>query len=289
MALSVVSREAVGHHAMVGLGHALAQATLVAEHIHTPGGSSASPRSCPAINKSETITAVNVVGSVMERFFFVRGGRGVWIDDVCRRIWAAQAAIVAPSPEAITRYEEIVDLLAAQLQMQDFVPLVQHVMNLRQHHAVATHNESEAAARVSLWDKVNFFSDTEDEKLRDQWQAYRADLGKDLNQLEAQVNRMMSAAMAAYPPLGLYELVVTVLDRLRAIYAQSERRTRTHTIRNSKGHVVSRRTETYYVCAIYGVSAARSALEVLTNGVLDAFGPLPTPSDALEAWLQQEL
>lgn len=288
-AVATVGQEALGHHAMVGLGHSLAAANVDAAKIRTNGGSSSSPMHCPTLNKGEAIASVDAVVGVMSRFFAVRGDRGTWIDDVCRRLWRAEAPITAPAPDGITSYEQIVELLAARLYGSDFVPLVQRVLELRQQHSQATQAVQEVSARVSFWDKLNFFSDTPDETLRDQWREHAAKLHQDLAGSEAEVHRLLDGALAAYPPMVLYEQLANVLGLLRAIHARSERRTRTHTTRDSQGRVTSTRTEVYYVCVIYGVSAAQDALSSVTKNILDTFGPLPTPSDALEAWIAQEL
>ena len=288
-ALAQIRTIALEHHPLVGLGCALPQAVRATDSICTAGGRSSSPRSCPTINKVETLSWLGRLGSTLERYFGVAEGRARWVSDICRRLKKASSPIAAPTPEELTSYSQVIELLAAKLQPTDFVALVYQAWQASKQQRHANHEAKQAGERVSFWDKVNVLSDTEDEKLRDAWEARASERGAEHADADAEMNRLLEEAMRLHPALRLYETLAAVKRAVAAIYARSERRTVTHETRNAKGKVTSRRTETYYVCAIYGQSAAERAMNQWSESVLDVFGPLPTPSDALEAWIVREL
>ncbi len=288
-ALGEVAAAALTHHPLVGLGQALAYALETTEAIQTAGGRSSSPRHCPTTNKAEAQRWLERLEQTMVRFFAVAGSRGQWVDDICRRIGQATGPIRPPERDELTAYPAVIELAAAQLQSTNFVALAAHAWQMREQLTEATRAREAAAGRVSFWDKVNVFSDTEDERLRDVWQARAREVRGSLGNAESEMNRLLDAALAAHPPLLLYEALLEVGRAVAAIRAQSERRTVTHTQRNSKGHVISRRTETYYVCVLYGQSEAEARLRRWADRALEVFGPLPTASDALEAWITREL
>jgi hypothetical protein len=207
----------------------------------------------------------------------VRGTRAEWINDICRRIQNATGPIEAPKSDELPSYERIIEGLAAKLQPVGFVDAVRLAWTVRAQVDAAYHSADAFAKQVSFWDEVNVFSDTDAERHRDGWLAHAAELRETSASAWARMNRLLDEALESQPALALYEWVVSARVAVSKIHARSEKGT------------VQRTKQTFYRCVLRGRSEALSSLEELAQRALKLLGPLPTPSDALEAWVRREL
>ena len=279
-----------GYHPALGLGTALVRARATTDALRTESGESGTPRHCPVFNQTEAQGALRDALDVMDRYYGVLGNRSTWARDVMQRL-ATGAADSAEEPTADGRlsYQGIVARLATQLRATPFTQLITRVAELQQQDQHAQHVAQETKKAVPWVDVLNIFDTTDAEKLRDQWKSYSKEVRRELDACRHNLDQLWNAALESYPPMALQERLARSFEAVSAVSARSERRTRTHTTRNSKGRVTSRRTETYHVCVIRGVAEARGAVEAATRYAGERFAAFPTPTQMLENWVQQEL
>lgn len=283
----LVERFAAGHPRL-GLGQALTALGAAAQSLRTEPGSSSGPMSCPAHGKAEALAAVAHAEERLHRHYGTTSDRNEWV----RHIVALLQRPPQLDPESAAppaRYEEAIVLAAERLRSTPFLGLLSKIQELRGQRAEAGHKGEQAADAVSFWDKVNVFSDSEAEKQRDAWKERGAELDGARAELTNRATALLENAVSIFPPMILHERLNMTKAALNRVHAQSERRTRTHTTRDSKGNVISTRTETYYVCVLYGADAARAAATDVCARTLATFGALPNAGALVEWWVLREL
>jgi hypothetical protein len=277
-------------HPALGLGVTLAQMRAAADEIHTPGGESSSPRSCPVINQAETQNAIARARAVLTRFHRVHGSRRSWVQDVMQRLAAAGPDVQEePTPDGRISYQGIISRLAAHLRPTPFASLVARVGELTPQDAQAANMARSTKDAVPWLDVLNIFESSDAEQLRDQWKAYSKEVRDELRSCQGQMNQLLYAALATYPPLLLDSRLESASLAVGQVRARSQRRTRTHETKDSEGNVISRRTEVYYVCVIDGKSVAQRSVAIATEYATSRFAAFPTATQMLEQWVQQEL
>jgi hypothetical protein len=265
----------LGIHALLVDAHRLVQA------VHTLGGSSGSPRHCPAIGRDEAVAAVDSLNEHLSRHYGPEGTRDHLVDQLAARLQRPDAQL--PKQGRILRHDEMIDALASLLRGTAFPGLVERVRHTRAQHRELSHASEAAAAQVSFWDKLNVFSDTDAEKQRDQYGGQaQAALGAMQADMAA-ANALLDEALAWYPPAQAYYALHHTRAWVAAIRAESRR----HTTTTRTGNTTT--TRTYYTCELVGRDAAARSLAQWTLLAMRVFGALPSASDILERWVVHDL
>lgn len=285
-ALHLVDRVAYRHHGALALAATLAHASHLAPTIHTPTGRRST---CPAVNKDETLEALSEVASVLRRFFHVRGERDRWMKDAAERIYLAEGPIHAPEVRQITSYAEVITLLSAHLRTTEFLWLHRTVAELTDERVALEQEVGEASNSISFWDKVDVLSDSHAETRRKVARAKLRGVERKLAERTPELDALFDAARDLYPPLRIAEGVSRVRERVEAIHTTASKSTKPNTYVDDNGMQRQGHAETYLTCRIDGVEEAVEELGHLRRLIVDLLGPLPTRSDALEAWIRREL
>ena len=131
-------------------------------------------------------------------------------------------------------------------------------------------------AQISVWDMLNVFTDTEEEKERDAIMREMKSVDKAVQARSLKVNAMLDEALRQYPPGALYYKLGEVEASVSAIYAKIV--TRRYT--DSKG-----RTRTTRTCELFGKGRALGTIQKWNRALVEAYGPLPDAHDCLERWV----
>ena len=267
------------------LGLGLVAAHQAWSRISTQEGTSSSPMTCPAYGKREMLNALDYARSCIEHGFGPRGDRDYLVQAIVAHLHRAPVAspVHRGAPARVLGWEEIVAAIAESLRPHGFLPLHQRVTALRSEYAHLSHDALRARAAVSLWDKLNVFTDTPAEKLRDELQARTQQTFQALQRDESQANSLLNHALWVYPPAAIYYEVFRVVDAASAIQAVRHRGTSTSKVGNTTV------TRTYYYCRLHGKEAAGQALQQWTRNVIHCFGYIPSPSELMARWVGREL
>lgn len=259
---------------------------LIAVHvavmaITTTGGTHSSPITCAVMGKDRALSAIDGLAAHLSQHYGIGGDRDRFVSAVVARL--ESAAFEPPVVGKLLSYPGIVDAAAVRLRSTPFAAIVARVEQEQRQYAYAAHAAREATARVSFWDQLNIFTDSEAELKRDHYnreiyflsEAVRADLG--------QANALLDSALECYPPAAAYFALLRLRASVDAIRGVLQEHTSTTKIGNSYT------TRTTYSCALAGVVEARTALRAWTLATLRTFGSSPTVSELLVRWVAREL
>jgi len=249
------------------------------DSIHTDGGESSFPKSCSVYNRGEALMALAGIQQVMAHFYGVDGSRDALMQAALRatprRIDMQGDAKHGIKPLS---WDDLASMLAHRLADSPFREAYRRVGERREDYEALAKQRDDVTAQISIWDRINIFSTTEEEAFREDLEAsadaVEADMMRDL-QL---VNRLFNEALAPYPPARLSFELAGVIQAVNAITAVC--RSRTVTVGSGK----NKRTETRYYCALVGKSAAVKRMQHWSTNMVRAFGRLPTYHRLLEHW-----
>ncbi|HHH28250.1 MAG TPA: hypothetical protein ENK57_07890, partial [Polyangiaceae bacterium] len=168
-ALRLVGGAAVQHPllragwTMVGLSRAIASLT-------TPSGRTAGPRPCPVLGKATATTKFTVVIESLSDYFGCISSREALVAVLRANLERAGAA-PRRTPAATETREQLVAMLAATLEGTEFLTHLKRIEVLRPRIVAARGRAQEADEEVGFWDRVNLFSDTPEERRRDEAEA----------------------------------------------------------------------------------------------------------------------
>jgi len=280
-ALSLVEGHAAAHP-LLKIGRGIAATHAALGRIHTLGGSSGSPRHCPTFDVEPAQRQLRWTLDALTRHYGGHPDRDALVARVRARIEAADAPIAPPADRPQT-LAELVDLIASQLQRTHFV---RHVQSLEAERPAAMQARQRAAQmdeRVGIFDRLNIFSDSAEERARDEARAEAAAREGRIEGHRSEAHRLYKQAVSRHPPTLLADDGVDVGYRIGGIHAVSVRRTRT------VGSGKNRRTETYYVCELRGRDAASASLSAWARHVMAHLGAFPCAGDLLDRWVAAEL
>lgn len=280
-AVALVERSASAHPLLrIGRGIAATHAALA--RVRTLGGSSSSRRHCPAFDVEPARRQLAWTLDALTRHHGGHPDRDALVARIRARIELARAAIAPPAGEPST-LAELVDLLASQLQRTQFVRHVQTLEAERPAAEAARRRAAQMDAQVGLIDRLNIFTDSAEERARDDARGEAAQRDQRIAHHRAEAHRLYKQAVSRHPPTQLADDGVDVDHRIGAIHAVSVRRTRT------VGSGKHRRTETYYVCELRGRDEARASLSMWARDVMAHLGAFPCAGDLLDRWVAAEL
>lgn len=280
-ALTLVERSASAHP-LLKIGRGIAATHAALDRIRTLGGSSSSSRTCPVYDVEPTERQLRWTLDALTRHYGGHPDRDALVARVRARIERATAPVAPPAdrPQTLT---ELVDLLASQLQRTHFVRHLQALEAERPAAAAAHRRAAQMDAQVGVFDRINVFTDSTEERARDEARAEAAAREGRIEGHRREAHRLYKEAVAHHPPTQLADDGVDVGYRIGAIHAVSVRRTRT------VGTGKNQRTETYYVCELRGRDEARASLSTWARSVMAHLGGFPCAGDLLDRWVAAEL
>lgn len=247
--------------------------------IHTRGGSSSVPMSCPVYNREKALSSLAALKGYLEEEYNVRGSYAEMLQSVAL---ASPREISAPPDAARVfpklSYEALSQLLAYRLRETEFLEAYQSAQKAQKRSVKASQEQGAVEEQISFWDKINIFTSTPEEMRRDELEERLKELSEDQRQLGEKVSRLFHDALVSYPPAKLYFALCTVEEAIHAIYAV--RRSRTVTSGTGK----NRKTRTVYYCSLVGLGAAQRALAYYSSLFVWAYGELPSYHQALDVW-----
>lgn len=274
---------ASNEHPLLALGRDLSAAHRGAQQIGTAGGSSSSPRSCPVYHRQPVLDALDRATEGLCARFGATADRAWLVKTICDHLRRAGAHPIRLPEEPPSTPADVALLLAARLQGTAFLESVE-TLSWAEPAASNARAEANAAARaVSMWDKINIFTDSPEEVRREELKQAADAKHQLVVSKRVAMHGLYRDALRAHPPSLLVEQALYVRERFAQISATSERRTRTY--RSGK----RTRRVTYYVCVLHGLTPARSGLHAWARGLVELLGPLPCAGDLLDEWVASEL
>ncbi len=249
--------------------------SLHLQAVHTDKGSTSSPRTCTVYGRQEVYQALDAIAQLLQQTWDLRGDRQELIAALQRRL---QHPLPQQPPQRPRTWDDTLDLLASRLLGTPFFDDAAQIDRLAPQLHAAQSELTATRGRITFWDKLNVFTDTPDERRRDE-------LEDALNQLNAQLrphverlNATLEAALNAWPPAALYFSVGQVHTAVAAIRAVCQ----SYTVTTGSGN--SRRTETRYRCVLYGLGHAFAQQRAWNARYVALFGPQPGYNELLARW-----
>lgn len=276
------AREASAAHPVLGLRDAAIAFTHAIDDIHTDGGESSSPKSCSVYGTGEAHRAISQAREHLVRSFNTSGSRRDLMHAVKRHIDSGQGVVAPPAPFTPLAYDELARRLAGALSGTDFSESFGSLVDLERLHQQRSHEVSDVEENISLWDKINVFSKTDDELARDE---LRQDMGALQDQMDAfsHVDSLFEdALLRIYPPAILAYALSGVSHAVSSIRAVCRSRTVT------TGTGDNKRTETRYYCDLVGKGAATGAARTFNRNLVASWGDLPDHHSLLARWAARD-
>jgi len=270
-----LAREGVGGLPPFALRDVTVEILRAIKEIHTDGGTSSSPRTCSVYGRGRANLALGGARRVLADSYGLSGSR--------RTLFEAVAACSdrSPPPEggpfAPLSYDELVRLVASRVA-PDFGESYRQVKEKAQLRRVLEREREEVAEEISIWDRINVFSTTEEEARNKELKSELAEVSGEHQALMLELDRQLDAALVAYPPAELYYslgALMSQVDRIRAVCRRSTRTT---------GTGKNKRTETVYTCALVGHGEAIKSARRWAHAFVRVFGDLPSYAGVLEQW-----
>ncbi|MDF1667903.1 MAG: hypothetical protein P1V97_39565, partial [Planctomycetota bacterium] len=253
----------------------------IVEDIHTSQSSSASRINCRVYGREEAFRALSDIRGFLEQDFHLQGNR----DDLLGRVYHA----IQNSPENTPReqqlrrfrslsYQDLIAELTRALGHTEFCNLYSTATALTNKLSVLEKEQANADSDVSLWDRINVFTSSEEEDLRDDIKALIEFDNEELHSTLYKMNKLFNRAIRIYPAARLYfelQSVVLAVQRIRAT-CQS--------YRSTTGVGKNKRTVTRYRCVIHGRNAANNAMQQWASTFVCQFGYIPGYQQLLETW-----
>ncbi len=227
-------------------------------------------------HRNDAVAGLQQLKVVMSQAYGLRGTRQSFMTDIANQLAAPASRRIDPTVFRRRPYEEIVLLVSQPLRGTNYREEFARFSQLSHTWNRLQMAEKNVKGRISFWDWVNIFSETEAEQEHEQLRGQMKSLSKDMGKLSIQVNKRFDRALALYPPAQLYYMIDGVIAALQKIYAKMV--TRTYT--DSKG-----RTRTKRTCELYGKAHATKVLKQWNKTLLHGFGALPSYHDCLELWV----
>jgi hypothetical protein len=244
-------------------------ATLQTASITTAGGCTVSQ------HRAQAMQHLRYLRDYLAHHYGTRGTRQQFMADLSAVLAQPAAAQQDPTDFRARSYGEILQLVAAPLRGSDFREDFLQLSQLTRAWNKASSGAADARERISFWDWINVFSDSQAQQEHKAHKARKAQLEPQLQARSLQVNQQLDRALSLYPPAQIYYMIDGVLDALKSIYARRV----TVTTTDSKGKVRTR-TE----CRLYGKQAAVQTMRRWNAHLVHGFGALPDYHDALNRW-----
>lgn len=273
-------QQAASAQPLLGMHTLLVNAHRAIAAVHTSGGRSSTPRNCPAIGLEEAVGAIDALVAHLSRHYGAEGTRDQLVADVLSRLRFPDGA--PPPTGRLLTHLQVVDGVAPRLRHTPFAALAQRIVQVRSEHAQAQSAAAQAAAQVSMWDRINIFSDSPAEQQRDEQTARAAAAWQMVSQDLAAANALLDEALRWYPPGAAYYALLEVRASVAHIHAVNRRHTTTRRVGNNTT------TETYYTCQLVGRDPAVAALTHWAKQAACVWGPMPSASDLLERWIARD-
>lgn len=227
-------------------------------------------------HRDTTLTELGKLHEVFNWGYGLEGNRQTLMAQVAQRL--KQGAVPTPTDFAFRRREhaEIVDLIAHRLVGTQFSDEFLRLNDATRAWHEATQDEEDARQKVSFWDWVNVFSETDAERDRAEARSRKNNLRAQITHDSQALNAAFDLALAAYPPAQLFCLIDGVSAAVRAIYAKLMTRTTT----DSKG-----RTRTRTSCELFNKKPAVNAMNRWNQTLINTYGHLPDYHECLVHWV----
>ncbi|MEZ4336106.1 MAG: hypothetical protein R3B82_05715 [Sandaracinaceae bacterium] len=265
-------------HPLLQIGRGLAATQAAIAAIGTDPGRSGRPRVCSVLRTAPALEPLDAAQRLLAHHLGGFAGREAIVARVCERIERASGPLTPPASAPLT-VEELEQLLAAQLQRTPFAAAVREIQALRPRADAADQRARAADAQVSSLDRLNVFTDSPEERARDEARGEAADARSRIVALRAQAVQLYRDAVRAHPPSWVASLGDDVRDAIQSIYARNQRR--------SSGSGNNR--STYYVCVLEGRVDAVAAAATWAREVMSGLGGFPGAGDLLVEWVAEEL
>ncbi len=280
--LLALTRAASAAHPVLGLRDAAIAFTHAIDAIHTDGGESSSPKSCSVYGAGEAHRCIDQARSHLVRSFNTTGSRRDLMHAVKNHIDAGRGVIAPPAPFTPLSYDDLARRLAGDLASTDFTTSFGTLVDLERLHQQHSHNVSDVEENISVWDKINVFTKTDDERARDE---LRQDMGELRDRMDdfSHVDSLFDDALRRiYPPAILAYSLSGVSHAVSSIRAVC--RSRTVTV----GTGDNKRTETRYYCDLVGKGAATGAARTFNRNLVSSWGDLPDHHSLLARWAARD-
>lgn len=251
------------------------------DKIHTDSGSSSFSIDCKVYGREQAFDILDKIYEVFERDFYLEGHR----DDLLAAVYRALQDDTVEVPEETRRrrfsrlsYEDLIVELAKALNNTRFCVLYNKANELTNKLSSLEEKKGSAESQISLWDRINVFTSSEEEDLRDDLKAMIEFDNDDLHSTLHELNSLFNNAIRLYPAARHYFELQGVSMAVRGIRALCQRYTRT------RGTGKDRKSETRYRCVIRGHDAAKNTMRRWASGMVQQFGQLPGYQALLESW-----
>ncbi|MBN2497076.1 MAG: hypothetical protein JXR96_20960 [Deltaproteobacteria bacterium] len=248
------------------------------DSLQTDRGSFRSKPDCTIRGKAELLQALEEADRVLRLGFGLRADRQQMMEDVASYLLGEPGPAPEPRMFTLGSYTQAVACVAKRLD-RDFAVLHRRIFDAQQRREVAGSEDEGVSRRISVWDRINVFSTTPEEKRHKELLAEIAALDADLRAGMLQLDRLFERALQAYPPAGLFFSLPRVAEAVR------ELRVECHERKVKKGA----RSQSRYRCSLNGKKKARQALRDWTAGFVAAFGDLPGCAELLALWAGRDL
>ncbi|MBI5367405.1 MAG: hypothetical protein HZA54_10250 [Planctomycetes bacterium] len=243
------------------------------------------PVACSVFHREALLTTLQRIRQTLEEAYGLAG-----VED---RLMAAVAA-AAPAPAEI-RGDEVYGVrplspaalhgfLAHRLEDTAFATVFRRLEAAEAERLRAEDGAEQAAARVSLWDRLNVFSDTDDERTERAERGRAAALTREIRDAVRKVKTWFPAACRVYPPIELYYRLPEVVAAVSGLRAECTG-SRFSLVPAGGDSLGSRRTERWR-CRLIGKAAAVRAVADWSARFAAAFGPMPSRHRILELWAE---
>lgn len=249
--------------------------------IHTQSRRSSFRIDCKVYGQEEALSILYDIRDIFRQDFFMRGRRDALLAEVYELLRA--------SPEAYSRperrrrfirmpYENFVTELANELSDSPYCELYERSRALTEKLSILKDQKEDAEEDVSLWDRINIFTSSAEEDLRDDLKALIAFENDELHSTLNQLNGVFNQAVQIYPAAQHYFDLQSVIVAVRGIRAICQ------SYRVTVGTGDSRRRETRYRCVLRGHDGAKNTMRHWASEFSCRFGHLPGYQQVLETW-----
>jgi hypothetical protein len=229
--------------------------------------------------RGKTLESLGVLRQSIGAAYGMHGSRSDLMGAVAARLGEGENPEAPPLEEGAMRglsYADVVEMAAAALAQTNYRD--QYLVLTREMGAYDQAKSRVTAVKkdISFWDMVNVFTDTKEERERDDLKREMREKSLAIKSRSVKVNELFDAALAHYPPAVLYCRLGAVEVAVSSIYAKLV--TRTYT--DSKG-----RTRTSTSCNLYNKNRAVDQLAGWNAEMVAVFGRLPDVHECLQRWV----
>ncbi len=273
-ALVQATREAA--HVLLGFRLRDAAQTLVegVSRMHTDGGSSRQPKSCPVHNQEHCLRLYQALLAILNEY----GLRGTYLDFL-KQVAAAVPLDLEVKPDPVAGYPpvsptQLAGMLAHRLQGTDFPAMVTNMHELIATEQRVAQELEQARSEVTVWDSLNIFTVSPAERRRDELARRRKLISPDIARLQKEIESLLGRAAESYPPAALYFSLPQVEWAIRAVRAQC----------HSSSRKSGSRYYRVYRCVLSGKATADAVTQRWAAALIKTYGVLPTYHALLESW-----